>query len=97
MPVVCLDAVAVIDNDQPSVAAFPIGMYHDAVGRSAHRRSHGCLQVDTGMNGAFTRKWVRPPAECTHEPPFDGPHAGPNMELELAWIVVIQSGNRRTL
>src|ERR1700677_4849971 len=82
-----------IDNDQPAVAAFPVRMHDNAVGSRADWRSHGSLEIDARVNGAFTRKRIGTPSEAAHQASFHRPHAWPDMGLPMLRVVVIQRGD----
>src|SRR5580704_14262444 len=89
MAVVGLHSIAMIDNDQPAIPAFPVGMHDDTVGSHAHQRSHGGLEIDARVDGAFTGKWIGATAEAAHQASFHGPEAWPDMSLPLLRVIVI--------
>src|SRR5579883_1433196 len=57
--VIGLDAAAVVNHDQPAVAAAdPFGMRHDAVRGGAHALAHWTADIDALVKRAFTRERI---------------------------------------
>src|SRR5579862_553399 len=67
------DAVAVIDHDGASVSAEEVGEGDGAVGGGDDGRSDDGGNIDAGVEGAFSIKWIDTFAERAGDLAFDGP------------------------
>src|SRR5262245_17476660 len=74
--IVGLEAAAMIDLYHSAIAACPFRQHNVSVSSGVYRSTPRDGNVDSGMEGAFARKWIRPAPEITHQTTVDRPHGG---------------------
>src|SRR5215472_15377126 len=87
-----LQAVAVIHNNQASVAPEPFGVNYDPVSGSVHRRAECSRKIHSSMNRAFTRERIGSGSEGAQQTALHRPQAGSNVGLPLFRVRAVELG-----